>query len=123
MTIDDNLLGLAGQNNSVVLGLEPLHGVLLGKTMRVPNFSNLAASGLNIHAGAPKDNIEVHAVDTDAGVIPRKEQCEKEPIYKFDYVSWPLNITTIFSGNGLVLLGFYTRIFWHHCKMKSLCIQ
>jgi len=91
--------------------------------MRVPNFSNLAASGLNIHAGASKDNIKVHAVDTDAGVIPGEEECEKDPIDKFDYVSWPLNITTIFSGNGLVLLGFNTRIFLHHCKTKFLCIQ
>ena len=86
--------------------------------MRVANISNLAASVLDIHARASKDNIEVHAVDTDAGVIPGEEECEKDPIDKFDYVSWPLNITTIFSGNGLVLLGFYNRNLLHHCKKR-----
>ena len=39
------------------------------ETVGVPNMSDLAASVLDILARASKDNIEVHAVDTDTGVI------------------------------------------------------
>ena len=54
-----NLLGLAAEDDTVILGLEPLHGVLLGQAVREHNVSNLAAPVMDIHAGTAKDNIEV----------------------------------------------------------------
>ena len=68
---ESHLLGLAGEDHTIVLGLEPLHGVLLGETVGEPNVSNLLTSVLDIHAWAPKDNIEVHSVDTNAWVVPK----------------------------------------------------
>ena len=35
------LLGLAGQDDTVVLGLEPLHGVLLVQTVGEPDLADL----------------------------------------------------------------------------------
>ena len=37
----NRLLGLAGEDHTVVLGLEPLHGVLLGQTVRESNLADL----------------------------------------------------------------------------------
>ena len=39
-----DLLGLAGHDDTVVLCLEPLDGVLLGQVVREPKMSNLAAA-------------------------------------------------------------------------------
>ena len=36
-----SLLGLAGEDDTVVLGLEPLHGVLLGQTVGEANLADL----------------------------------------------------------------------------------
>ena len=69
-----NLLGLAAEDDTVILGLEPLHGVLLGQAVREPNVSNLAAPVLDIHARTAKDNIEVHSVDTYAWIVPEREE-------------------------------------------------
>ena len=38
--------------------------------MGKPNTASLAAPVTNIHAGSTEDNVEVHAVDANAGVIP-----------------------------------------------------
>ena len=35
------LLGLAREDHTVVFGLEPLHGVLLGQTVREANLADL----------------------------------------------------------------------------------
>ena len=37
--------------------------------MTEPHAAGLAAPVTNIHAGPAEDNVEVHAVDTDAGVV------------------------------------------------------
>ena len=37
----NRLLGLAGEDHTVVFGLEPLHGILLGQTVREANLANL----------------------------------------------------------------------------------
>ena len=37
----DRLLGLTGEDRTIVLGLEPLHGVLLGQTMEEANLADL----------------------------------------------------------------------------------
>ena len=38
-----DLLLLAGENNTVVLGLEPLHGVLLGQLVLTSDCANLTS--------------------------------------------------------------------------------
>ena len=60
----------AVEDDAVKLGLEPLHGVLLGEPVGKSNSPSFATSVTNIHAWSPKDNVEIHAVDTNAGVIP-----------------------------------------------------
>ena len=57
------------KNDSVILGLEPLHGVLLGESVLESNTSSLATSVTNVHAGPAHDHVEVHTIDTDAWVI------------------------------------------------------
>ena len=61
---------LAVQDDSVVLGLEPLHGVLLGQPVLEAHVASLAAPVADIHAGSAHHHVEVHAIDTDAGVVP-----------------------------------------------------
>ena len=63
----------AVEDDAVKLGLEPLHGVLLGQSVGEPHTASLAAPVTNIHAGPTEDNVEVHAVDSNAGVVPSKE--------------------------------------------------
>ena len=64
------LLLLAVQDDAVVLGLEPLHGVLLGQPVGEADPPSLAAPVTDVHAGPSHHHVEVHAVDTNAGVIP-----------------------------------------------------
>ena len=61
------------EDDAVKLGLEPLHGILLGQPVGKSNTSSLATPVTNVHPGPAEDNIEVHAVDTNTGVIPKKE--------------------------------------------------
>ena len=63
---------LAVEDDSVKLGLEPLHGVLLGEPVGETNTAGLATSVTNVHARPSQDNVEVHAVDSNAGVVPGK---------------------------------------------------
>ena len=70
----------AVEDDAVKLGLEPLHGVLLGQSVRKSHTASLATPVTDVHASAAEDNVEVHAVDTDAGVVPEKE------IFSFDNV-------------------------------------
>ena len=46
-----DLLGLAGHDDTVVLCLEPLDDVLLGQVVREPNMSSLAEAVLDILGG------------------------------------------------------------------------
>ena len=71
------LLLLAVQDDAVVLGLEPLHGVLLVQPVRVANPAGLTAPVTNIHARPAHHHVEVHAVDTNAGVVPGKDRSIK----------------------------------------------
>ena len=61
---------LAVEDDTVILGLEPLHGVLLGQPMLEANASSLAAPVSHVHTGPAHHHVEVHAVDTDARVVP-----------------------------------------------------
>merc|ERR1719249_477411 len=65
----DELLGLAREDDTVVLGLEPLHGVLLGQAVWEANLANLGSPVSHIHAGPAEDDKEVHTIDTNARVI------------------------------------------------------
>merc|ERR1719500_2461160 len=60
---------LGGQDDSIVLGLEPLHGVLLVETMGTSDTASLAAPVSDVLAGTAEHNIEVHTVDTNAGIV------------------------------------------------------
>ena len=60
----------AVEDDAVKLGLEPLHGVLLGQPVRESHPASLATPMTDVHASTAEDNVEVHAVDTNAGVIP-----------------------------------------------------
>ena len=66
------LLGLAGEDHTVVFGLEPLHGILLGQPVLEAHVTSLTAPVTDIHAGPAHHHVEVHAVDTNAGVVPGK---------------------------------------------------
>merc|ERR1719411_1955631 len=57
------------EDDAVKLGLEPLHGILLGQHVGKSNTSSLATSVADVHAGPAEDNVEVHAVDTDTRVV------------------------------------------------------
>merc|ERR1719220_458056 len=63
------LLGLAGEDHTVVLGLEPLHGVLLGEAVGEANLADLGSPVSDVHPGPAEDDKEVHAVNANAGVI------------------------------------------------------
>ena len=58
------------EDDAVVLGLEPLHGVLLVQPVLRADPAGLAAPVADIEAGSTHHDIKVHAVDADAGVIP-----------------------------------------------------
>ena len=61
---------LAVEDDAVKLGLEPLHGVLLGQPVGEPNTTSLAAPVSDVHARPTEDNVEVHPIDANAGVVP-----------------------------------------------------
>ena len=58
------------EDDAVVFGLEPLHGVLLAQPVLRADPAGLAAPVADIEAGSAHHDVEVHAVDADAGVIP-----------------------------------------------------
>merc|ERR1719290_7389 len=63
------VLLLAGEDDAVVLLLEPLLGVGLGQPVGEANVASLLPPVQNVHAGSTQDNVEVHAVDADAGIV------------------------------------------------------
>merc|ERR1719228_1202799 len=65
----DGIILLLVKNDSVILGLEPLHGVLLGESVLESNTSSLATSVADVHAGSSHYHVEVHTIDTDAWII------------------------------------------------------
>ena len=62
-------LGLGVQDDTVILGLEPLHGLLLHKSVRESDSSDLSASVSHVHASPAQDDVEVHTVDADGGIV------------------------------------------------------
>lgn len=62
------------EDHTLVLDLEPLHGILLGDPVLDPNTRLAPAATGDTVPGTLKDDIEVHAVDTSRWVIPYKMQ-------------------------------------------------
>jgi len=62
-------LGLV-EDHTLVLDLEPLHGVLLGDPVLDTNTGLAPAAAGNTVPGTLKDDVEVHAIDTGRWVIP-----------------------------------------------------
>ena len=63
------VLFFAVEDDAVELGLEPLHGVLLGEPVRKAHTASLATPVTDVHPSSAEDNVEVHPVDTNAGVV------------------------------------------------------
>jgi hypothetical protein len=66
-------LGLV-EDHTLVLDLEPLHGVLLGDPVLDPNTGLAPAATGDTVPSTLKDDVEVHAVDTSRWIIPYKVQ-------------------------------------------------
>merc|ERR1719462_720824 len=66
---ESHLLGLAGEDHTIVLGLEPLHGVLLSQAVGEANLAYLSSPVSDVHARPAEDDKEVHTVDTNAWVV------------------------------------------------------
>lgn len=64
-----DLLGLLVQDDTIVLGLEPFHSVVLDKSVGESNATGLLLSVPDVHARSAKDNVKVHTVDTDGGIV------------------------------------------------------
>ena len=62
-------LGLGVEDDAVVFGLEPLHRLLLHQAVRESNSSDLSAPVSDIHASPAQDDVEVHTVDTNGGIV------------------------------------------------------
>jgi hypothetical protein len=62
-------LGLV-EDHTLVLDLEPLHGVLLGDPVLDTNTGLAPAAAADAVPSTLKDDIEVHAVNTGRWVIP-----------------------------------------------------
>ena len=61
------------QEDALVLGLEPVHGILLGHAVLHADSSGSDLSLGDAVAGADEDDIEVHAEDTGGGVVLEAE--------------------------------------------------
>merc|ERR1719244_251612 len=65
----DLLSRLTRQDDSVVLGLEPLHSILLGQTVWETNLTNLLPSVSHVDTRSAQHYKEVHSVDTNARIV------------------------------------------------------
>lgn len=67
LSINSYILSL--QHNSVVLLLEPVDGLVLGEAVVLANGGLGALTAGNTVTGTAADNVEVHTVDSDIGVV------------------------------------------------------
>lgn len=58
------------QDNSLVLNLEPLHGILLGDTVLNTNTGFGSPPSAHSVSWAFQDNVEIHTVDTCGRIVP-----------------------------------------------------
>ena len=57
------------EDDAVILGLEPLHGVLLDQLVRSAHAAGLLPPVPDVHAGSAQHHVEVHAINTDRRVV------------------------------------------------------
>ena len=57
------------EDDPVVLGLEPLHGVVLDELLRGADASRLPPAVAHVGAGSAQHDVEVHAIDADRRVV------------------------------------------------------
>jgi hypothetical protein len=67
--ITGKLLSLAGEDDTIVFLLEPLHGVLLGQSVLETNLATLAATVGDIESRTSEHDVEVKTIDTNAGIV------------------------------------------------------
>lgn len=67
-TIKEPLLGLV-ENDTIVLLLEPLHGLLASHLVRVAKSASLGLSLRHATTGASQLHVEIHTEDTGVGVV------------------------------------------------------
>ena len=63
------MLRLLVKNDTVVFGLEPLHGVVLDQPVRESDGSGAPLLLEHILSGPAQHDVEVHTVDTDVRVV------------------------------------------------------
>ena len=93
----------AVEDDAVKLGLEPLHGVLLGQSVGEPHTASLAAPVADIHAGSAHHHVKVHAIDTDAGVVPEKKIFSPDNVVVRDVSCYRIRRPAEFRDAELVL--------------------
>ena len=64
----ESLLSLV-ENDTVILGLEPFHGIVLGESVGESQAAGLVLLVAHVHAGTAEDDIEVHTINTDGRVV------------------------------------------------------
>ena len=52
------------KNDSIIFGLKPFHGIILGELVWVTDATSFAFSVSDVHSGATKNNVEVHTINT-----------------------------------------------------------
>ena len=57
------------EDDPVVLGLEPLHGIVLDELLRGADTSSLPPAVAHVCARSAQHDVEVHAIDADGGII------------------------------------------------------
>ena len=57
------------QKNPIVLGLEPLHAILLLELVGTTDLANLQLAILHAAAGAGQMHVEIHAIDASSRVV------------------------------------------------------
>ena len=63
------MLRLLVENDTIIFGLEPLHGVVLDQPVGESNGSGAPLLLEHILSGPAQHDVEVHTVDTDVGVV------------------------------------------------------
>ena len=65
------------EDHTLVLDLEPLHGVLLSDPVLDPNTGLAPAPTCNTITSSFQNDVKVHAINTSRRVIPGKKQMSK----------------------------------------------
>ena len=60
---------LSIEDDTIILGLEPLHGVVLVEPVGEADAAGLAFPVSNVHTGTSQNNVEIHTINTDGGVV------------------------------------------------------